>query len=146
MLTITWAFRELSFCWWRVLPWYWYLWTNEGGLIYLFIFGCTRSSLQHGLFSSCRERELPSSFGVRASDCGGFSLQNTGSRALGLQKLWHMGSVVVASGLWSTGSIIAAHGLSCSEVCAILLDQGLKLFLLQEDHHWATRESPRWTY
>lgn len=51
----------------------------------LFFFGCTGSSLQHGLSPSCRERELPSSFGVRASDCGGFLLQSTGSRALGLQ-------------------------------------------------------------
>ena len=53
--------------------------------IYIFIFGCTGSSLQHGLFSSCKEQELLSSFGVRASDCGGFSSQSTGSRARGLR-------------------------------------------------------------
>ena len=39
-------------------------------------------------FSSCGERGLLSSCGARASHCGSFSLQSTGSR--------HMGSVVAA--------------------------------------------------
>ena len=50
--------------------------------------------------------------------------RSTGSRTHGLQKLWlpgsraqklwHVGSVVVALRLQSTGSIVVAHGLSCS--------------------------------
>ena len=56
----------------------------------------------------------------------------TGSRTYGLQKLWfpgsraqklwHVGSVVVALRLQSTGSIVVAHGLSCSRACGIFLD------------------------
>ena len=42
-------------------------------LIYLLIFGRARSSLLHGLFSSCRKRGLFSSCGVPASHCYGFS-------------------------------------------------------------------------
>ena len=42
--------------------------------IYLFIIsGCTWSPLQWGLFSSCDQRGLLSSFGAGASHCGGFS-------------------------------------------------------------------------
>ena len=64
-----------------------------------FIFGCSRSSLVHGLFSSCGERGLLSSCGVWASHCGGLSLQSMGSRVHGLHYLQHVGSVVAASGL-----------------------------------------------
>ena len=39
---------------------------------FLFIFGCAGSSLLPGLFSSCAEQGLPSSYGAaQASHCGG---------------------------------------------------------------------------
>ena len=41
--------------------------------ISLFMFGCARSLLLSGLFSSCGERGLLSSSGVWASHCGDFS-------------------------------------------------------------------------
>ena len=49
-------------------------------LLYLFIFGCTGSSLLHGFFSSRGEQGLLSS-AVQASPCGGFSCCR--ARALG---------------------------------------------------------------
>ena len=51
--------------------------------VYLFVFGCAGSSLQ-AFFSSFREWELFSNWGVQASYCGGFSC--SGAEALG-----HMG-------------------------------------------------------
>ena len=41
--------------------------------IILFIFVCARSSLLHGLFSSCAKQGLHASCRVQASHCGGFS-------------------------------------------------------------------------
>ena len=73
-------------------------------LIYLFIFGCTGSSLLSAAISSCSERGLPPSCGVQASRCSGFSC----CRA---QALGSMGSVVAAPGLWSTGSGVGHVGL-----------------------------------
>ena len=73
-------------------------------LIYLFIFGCTGSSLLSVAISSCSERGLPPSCGVQASRCSGFSC----CRA---QALGSMGSIVVAPGLWSTGSGVGHVGL-----------------------------------
>ena len=52
--------------------------------IYIY-FGCARSSLLRGLFSSCSEWGLLSSCGAQASSCSGFSC--CGARALG-----HLGS------------------------------------------------------
>ena len=46
------------------------------------------------------------------------SLWSTGSRAHGLQQLWH------------TGSVVVAHRLSCPLACEIFLDQGLNLWPL----------------
>ena len=77
---------------------------------------------------------LLSSFGV-----GGYSLvavlgllllRSTGSRALQLQLLQHMGSVVVAPGLWCTGSVFVAHALSCSVACGIFPDHRSNAYLL----------------
>ena len=59
---------------------------------YLFIFGCTGSSLLFGLFSSCGEWVLVSSCCVRASDCGGSLVEEHGFE-----------------GVWA--SVAAAHGL-----------------------------------
>ena len=50
-----------------------------------------------------------------------------GTRASQLQ---FAGAVAVDPGLWSTGSVVVGYRLSCSEACAILLDQGLSLCLL----------------
>ena len=50
-------------------------------LLYLFILGCSGSSLLQGLFSSCGEQGLLSSCCMRASHCDGFSC--CGARALG---------------------------------------------------------------
>ena len=55
----------------------------------------------------------------------GFSLRwlplwrSTGSRALRLQQLRHVGSVVGAPGLCSTCLVVEAHRLSCSVPCGI---------------------------
>ena len=54
------------------------------------------------------------------------------SRAHRLQRLQHVGSVVVAPRLWSTGSVAAMHQLSCPMACGIFPGQGLNLCLL----HW----------
>ena len=54
----------------------------KNNFIYLFIFGCTGSSLLQRLFSSCRERGLLFSCYMRASHCSGFSFCRV--RALGL--------------------------------------------------------------
>ena len=48
---------------------------------------------------------------------------NMGSRALGLQFLQHMGSVVIAPRLYSTGSIAVGHRLSCSVACGVFPDE-----------------------
>ena len=53
-----------------------------------------------------------------------------GPRALGLQKLWLVGSIAAALGLQSTGSVAVAHRLSCSEACGIFPDQGSNPCLL----------------
>jgi len=109
---------------------------------YLLIYGCPGSSLLHGLFSSCRQREL--FFVVRqSSHCGGFSccraptlggmgFSNWGSQALehrltsvaqglrGLGAPWHVGS-----------SKIKDHQTRVSCIGRQIL------------YHWAIREAPR---
>ena len=52
--------------------------------IYVFSFGCTGSSLLHGLFSSCSEQGLLSSCSAQAFHCGSFSFGawTPGARAL----------------------------------------------------------------
>ena len=64
--------------------------------IYLFIFGCAGSSVAvHRLFL------VAASQGYASLGCTGFSLQQLvlswSSKALGLQQLWQVGSVVAAS-------------------------------------------------
>ena len=66
--------------------------------VYVFVFGCAGSSLLHRLFSSGGERGLLPTCGARASQCGGFLLQSTGSGHCGLQQLQHMGSVAGSPG------------------------------------------------
>ena len=39
----------------------------------LFVYDCAESSLLRGHFSDCSKRELRSSCGAQASDCGDFS-------------------------------------------------------------------------
>ena len=56
------------------------LFFNISFFILLFVLGL-RCYTQ--AFSSCRERGLTSSCGMQASQCGGFSLQSTGSRRTG---------------------------------------------------------------
>ena len=55
-------------------------------------------------------------------------VQRTGSRVLGLQSLWRVGSAVVALGLWSAHSVVMPHRLRCPKVCGIILDQGSNPF------------------
>ena len=61
---------------------------NEGCFCFLFFFNnyllCS-IFIAAGLFSSCREQELLSSWSVRASHRRGFSLLSTGSRVRRLQ-------------------------------------------------------------
>ena len=76
--------------------------------------------------------------------CTGFSLrwllwlQSTGSRALGCQQLWRVGSVLVAPGLQGTGSVVVAHGLGSSVACGIFPEQGSNPHLL----HWQADSFP----
>ena len=83
------------------------------------------------LFSSCGEWWLLSSWGASL-------LQRTDSRALRLQKLWHVSSSVADPGLWSTSSAVVAHRLSCSGTCGIFLDQESNLCLM----HWQADSLP----
>ena len=80
-----------------------------------FIFGCARSFLLHGLFSSCGERGLLlCNCSVRASHSSGFSC--CGARTLGCVGFssCRVGSAAAALRFWSTGSIVVACGLHCS--------------------------------
>ena len=83
------------------------------------VLGCAGSPLLGRLLSSCR---------VWASHC----------RALGLQELLHVGSVVEAPGLWSTDSVVVVHRLNCSKACGIFPDEGSNLCLL----HWQANSLP----
>ena len=91
--------------------------------LYLFIFGCARSSLLQRLFSSCGQQELLSSYCTQATFCGGFSC--------GAQSRVHRLS---SRGTWA---------------CGIFPDQGSNLCLL---HWWADflllnhQESPKLVY
>ena len=79
--------------------------------IHSFIFDCAGSSLLHGLFSSCSEWGLLSSWGAKASHFTGFSC---GAQALGTQ-----------------ASVAVPCGLSCP-ACGIFLEQGSNPCIL----HW----------
>ena len=70
-------------------------------IICLFVSFLVGLGLHRGVkaFSGCGERGLLCSWGVRASDGGGFS--SCGARARGTRA-----SVVAAPGLWSTGSVV----------------------------------------
>ena len=79
----------------------------------IFIFGSAGSLMLCGLFCSCSEQGLLSSWGARASHCGGFSC--CGAQALGpagLSSWRHVSSVVEEHGLKSTGSVVVVHRLS----------------------------------
>ena len=97
----------------------------------IFIFGSAGSLMLCGLFCSCSEQGLLSSWGARASHCGGFSC--CGAQALGpagLSSWRHVSSVVEEHGLKSTGSVVVVHRLSCPTACGIFLDQGSNPCLL----------------
>ena len=73
----------------------------------LFIFGCVGSSLLCAGFLQLRRAGATLHCGARASHCGGFSLQSTGSRRVGsrscgswAQQLWSAGLVAP----WHVGS------------------------------------------
>ena len=65
-------------------------------------------------------------------------LQSRGSRAIRLQQLWLVGSVVLVPELQSTGLIVGTPGLSCPMACEIFLDQGPNLC----PRHWQVDSSP----
>ena len=75
-------------------------------------------------FSSCSKRGLLFVALCRLLIAVAFLVVEHGLQVLGLQQLWHVGSVVVTRGLQSAGSVVVAHGLSCSVACGIFLDQG----------------------
>ena len=70
---------------------------EENNCVYLFDFGCAGSSSLHGIFRRRRECGLLSGCTGRASHCGGFSLQSTGSGVLGFQSLQLLGATAQAS-------------------------------------------------
>ena len=86
--------------------------------LFIYVWLCWVFVTLHGLFSSRCKQGLPSSCGARASHCGGFSLQSTGSR--------HPDSAVVV------------HRLSCSKACGIFPDQGSNPSPL----HWQADSQP----
>ena len=92
---------------------------------------CARSSLLHGLFSSCWEQGL-----LFVSVRGLLLLQSTGSRCTGFS------SCGTWTQLWLTSSrassVGVVHGLSCSEACGIFPDQGWNLCHL----HWQLDSLP----
>ena len=91
--------------------------------IYLFIFGCVRSSLLHTGFLWLKRVGATLRCGAQASHCSGFSCC----------RAWALGtraSVVMAHGLSSCGlralerRLVVAHGLRCSTACEIFPDEG----------------------
>ena len=77
------------------------LWTFHS-FIYLFIFGCPGSSSLCGLFSGFSELGLPSSCGVQASHCCGFSC--CGAWALGCVGFNSCSSWALEDKLYSCGT------------------------------------------
>ena len=69
---------------------------HEYAQLTLFIFGCARSSLLHGPFSSRGKQGLLSSCGVWASHCCDFPCCGAGVVGPGTSVFQHVGSVVVA--------------------------------------------------
>ena len=73
--------------------------------IYLFIFWLRWVSVAAQTFSRCAVQGLLSSFGARASHCGGLSCSR-------------------AQALGCVGLVAVARGVSCSVACGLFLDQG----------------------
>ena len=90
---------------------------------FLFIFGCTGSSLLRGLFSSSGEQGLLSSCSGQASHCGGFSCCGARAQGTWASAAVAHGSVVVVPRLSSTNSVGVAHRIICSMAHGILLSQ-----------------------
>ena len=81
-------------------------------------FGRAGSSVPCGLFSSCREQGLLSSYGARGSCCSGFFCFEAQSRGAQASAAVPEGSPVTTPELQSTGSVVVTHGLSC-DTCSI---------------------------
>ena len=82
-------------------------------VIYSFTFGCTESWLLSIGFLYLRQAGATLWFQCAASHCGGFWLQNVGSRAPGFrsciaraQQLWFQGSRAHAQQFWSMGLVV----------------------------------------
>ena len=101
---------------------------------FLFIYGCTGSSLLFRLFSTCGEWALVSSCCVRASDCGGsFVAVSRDNSSWGVWASPCVVSLVKVHGLYSgQASVVAAHRFSCPVARGIFPDQGSHPFPL----HW----------
>ena len=85
-------------------------------LNFLFIYGCSGSSLLcTGSSLVLSSGPLPSC-GVQVARCSGFSCCTARALGLRLQQLEH-------HELRSTVSVVVARGLSCSAACGIFLDQ-----------------------
>ena len=93
----------MHFCllYFQFFPSFFFLFYNL--FICSFIFGCVRSLLLCGLFSSCRELELLSRCRAWASHCSGFSCCRAQALACRLQQLPDSGAQ--AQELWCTGFI-----------------------------------------
>ena len=90
--------------------------------ILLIYFGCTGSSLLHGLFSACGERGLGLLVAV-ASLVAEHGLRHTG---------------FFSRSSWALEHEAAVHGLSCPAECGVFPDQGSNLSLL----HWQAGSLP----
>ena len=89
------------------------IYSFKNNFIYSFIFGCTESWLLSIGFLYLRQAGATLWFQCAASHCGGFWLQNVGSRAPGFrsciaraQQLWFQGSRAHAQQFWSMGLVV----------------------------------------
>ena len=83
---------------------------------FAFFFGCVGSSLLQAGFLQLWRAGATLCCSMRASYCGGFSLQSTDSRHTGFsscgswaQQLWLTGSRAQAQQLWHTGLVAPQH-------------------------------------
>ena len=106
---------------------------------YLFLIGCTGSSLLHAGF--LQQRQVRPTLLV-AQVAAPLTMQSQLQEAW-LQQLQHMGSGVVAPEF--QGSVTVTHRLSCLTAYGIFLDQRLKLCPLHWQvilNYWTTKEVP----
>lgn len=95
----------------------------RGNLFYLFMFGCAGSGCCCSGLSLIEKSRGYSGCGVPTSHLWLLLLRSTGSRALGLQQLWHVGPVILTSGIRAQAQQVVSAWVSCCTACGICLDR-----------------------